>query len=184
MQAIVESCASGEIPGVPVAVVSNNSSSAALAFARDRQVPAFHISTKDLGTDEAVDEKITQTLLAQSAELVILSGYMRMVGPMLQEAFPKRILNVHPSLLPAFGGKGMYGIRVHEAVLRSGVKETGVTIHLVDGEYDTGPVLSQRTAPVLPGDTPETLQARLRPLEISLYVEVVRDLCRKSLSSK
>jgi len=106
-------------------------------------------------------------------DLVILAGYMRPVGPGLLQAYPDRVLNIHPALLPKFGGKGMYGIHVHEAVLAAGDKTTGVTVHLVNSEYDRGRILAQRTAPVLPGDTPESLQKRVLAIEHEIYADVI-----------
>jgi phosphoribosylglycinamide formyltransferase-1 len=106
---------------------------------------------------------------------------MRLIGPVMIERFGNRILNIHPALLPKFGGKGMYGDRVHEAVLAAGESESGASVHLVDSEYDHGRVLSQAVAPVLPGDTLETLRARVRALEGPLYVETLRALASGAL---
>jgi phosphoribosylglycinamide formyltransferase-1 len=99
---------------------------------------------------------------------------MRRVGPRVLAAFPRRIVNIHPALLPKFGGQGMFGLRVHEAVLAAGERETGVTVHLVNHEYDRGPILDQARVLVRPGDTPETLQARVLEVEHRFYPEVLR----------
>ena len=107
-------------------------------------------------------------------QVVALAGYMKMLGPRTLDAYRNRILNVHPALLPKFGGQGMYGERVHRAVLASGDSVSGVTVHLVDEEYDRGPVVAQTEVPVLPGDTPDTLAARVLEQEHILYPETIQ----------
>ncbi|MFN3683119.1 MAG: formyltransferase family protein, partial [Fimbriimonadaceae bacterium] len=106
--------------------------------------------------------------------LVCLAGYMRLLPKEVLDSFPNRVLNIHPALLPKFGGKGMYGMRVHEAVLRAGEAESGCTVHLVNERYDEGPIVVQLRCPVLPDDTPETLAARVLELEHRAYPEAVR----------
>jgi phosphoribosylglycinamide formyltransferase-1 len=113
---------------------------------------------------------------------VALAGYMKRLGPRVLDRWRGRIVNVHPSLLPAFGGQGMYGARVHEAVLAAGASVTGVTIHLVTEEYDQGPALAQREVPVFPGDTAEALAARVLPEEHALYVETLGRIARGEIA--
>jgi phosphoribosylglycinamide formyltransferase-1 len=117
-------------------------------------------------------------LLQAGAELVFLAGYMKRVGPLSLAAFNGRVLNTHPALLPRFGGKGMYGDHVFRAVLDAGEAESGVSVHLVDPEYDTGPVVSQRKLQVLPDDSLETLKARIRSIEKELVVETLAQIAK------
>ena len=110
---------------------------------------------------------------------MVLAGYMKQAGHSLLQAFRGRIINIHPALLPKFGGKSMYGMRVHEAVIAAGETESGPPVHLVDSDYDHGPSLAQRRAPVLPGDTPETLQKRVLALEHELLPRTIQDLAER-----
>ena len=107
-------------------------------------------------------------------DLICLAGYMRLLPAQVVQAYPMRILNIHPALLPLFGGKGMYGLKVHQAAIDSGMKITGCTVHFVDEGYDTGPIILQRCVPILDDDTPETLAARVLPLEHETYIEAIR----------
>ena len=122
-------------------------------------VPGFHLSTKTHPRPADLDAAIEGVLVDHGVELVVLAGYMRMLGPRVLGRYLGRVLNVHPALLPAYGGRGMYGERVHAAVLAAGERVTGVTVHLVDEEYDQGPIVAQAEVPVLEGDTVESLQA-------------------------
>jgi len=157
-------------PGAPaevVLVVSDRADAAGLARARDRGIPAELISQPEDGEEWL-------TLLRKSqADLVVLAGYVKLVPAPVIVAYRGRIINIHPALLPDFGGKGMYGARVHQAVLASGARETGATVHLVDEVYDRGAVLAQARVPVLPGDTPERLAERVLEVEHRLLPAVV-----------
>jgi phosphoribosylglycinamide formyltransferase-1 len=155
-------------------VISNNSQAGALGRARARQVPALHISGRQFPDAADLDEAILCALREHGVELVALAGYMKRLGPRVLGAYPDRILNIHPALLPAFGGEGMYGMRVHEAVVASGAKLTGVTVHLVDEVYDHGPIVAQRAVPVEDDDTPESLFERVLKVEHALYPEVLQ----------
>lgn len=176
MQAIIEACRAGRLEAEPVVVISNNTGSGALALARKEQVPAFHLSLETHPGPRQLDEAITATLKKHEVDLVILAGYMKKIGPVLLKSYRNRILNIHPSLLPKFGGRGMYGLHVHEAVLAAGETRTGVTIHLVNDEYDQGRILAQREVKVTPDDTAQSLAARVLEVEHALYVEVLRDI--------
>lgn len=114
-----------------------------------------------------------------SVDLVVLAGYLKKVPPAVVARFPHRLINIHPALLPGFGGPGMYGRRVHAAVLASGATTSGATVHYVDEEYDRGPIIAQRTVPVLPDDTPDTLAARVLTVEHELLPAVVLELARR-----
>jgi phosphoribosylglycinamide formyltransferase-1 len=174
MRAIVHAIEAGELDAEAAVVISNNTDAAALAFAREHGVAAAHIGKTTAGSDEAADAAIRSALSDARADLVILSGYLRMVGPLTLERFGGRILNVHPALLPKHGGKGMYGRFVHEAVIAAGETISGATVHLVDEVYDHGPVINQRTVPVYPADTAESLAARVVAIEGPLFVETLR----------
>jgi phosphoribosylglycinamide formyltransferase-1 len=181
MAAILEAAGKGDLPAQGVLMISNNETAGAHAVAARYGVPSMTLNAKRAGGEDKLDLAIAAALDVAGAELVVLSGYMRLIGPVMIERFGNRILNIHPALLPKFGGKGMYGDRVHEAVLAAGESESGASVHLVDSEYDHGRVLSQAVAPVLPGDTLETLRARVRALEGPLYVETLRALASGAL---
>lgn len=174
MRAIVTAIEAGKLDAEAAVVISNNAGAEALAFARARGITAAHISARTAGSEDAADREIAQALAAAGATLVVLSGYLRMVGPLTLKAYRGRMLNVHPALLPKYGGKGMYGRFVHEAVLAAGDRESGASVHLVDEEYDHGAVLAQRAVPVLAGDTVETLTARVVAIEGALFVETLQ----------
>jgi phosphoribosylglycinamide formyltransferase-1 len=176
MRVIVEAIEAGRLDARAVIVISNNAESAALAFAGEHGVAAAHISAKSAGLEEAADAAIARALDDAGAELVVLSGYLRMVGPQTLDRYRGRILNVHPALLPKYGGKGMYGRFVHEAVLAAGERESGASVHLVDEVYDHGRVINQRMVPVHPDDTADTLAARVVAIEGPLFVETLLDI--------
>ena len=181
MQALIDACRSGRLRAKPVAVVSNNKESGALARARKANIPAFHLSGATHPDPAALDQEIAETLLKHDADLVALAGYMKKIGPAMLAAFPARIINIHPGLLPEFGGRGMYGRRVHEAVIASGASETGATIHLVDEIYDHGPILGQRAIPVRQGETADSLAPRVAEVERQLYVDVIDRIIRGAI---
>ncbi len=172
MLAILNDCKAGKLDAEPAVVISNNATAGALEYAREAGIPEFHLSTQT--HSENLDDVITDTLKSHAVDWVILAGYMKKIGSQILEEFQGKIFNIHPSLLPEHGGKGMFGIHVHESVLASGDSETGVTIHLVDGEYDQGRVLAQEVVKVEAGDTPEVLAARVLKLEHQLYSETLQ----------
>ena len=168
MQAIVAACRAGTLEAAPCVVVSNNSKSGALALARAEGIAAYHLSEKT--HHGALDGAMVEVMRRHGAEEVCLAGYMKRLGAGMLAAYGGRILNIHPALLPKFGGQGMYGMRVHEAVLATGESESGATIHLVEeGEYDQGRVLAQEAVSVEAEDTPELLQRRVLAVEHRLY---------------
>ena len=176
LQAILDACACATLQAEPRVVLSNNSSSGALLRARGAGIPAFHLSRWTDPQPGRLDQKICATLTAYGVEVVCMCGYMKRLGPQILDAFDGRILNIHPALLPKFGGKGYYGDVVHEAVLAAGESESGATVHLVGAEYDTGPILSQRSVPVHEDDTSETLAARVLKVEHQLYAETLQQI--------
>ncbi len=169
MQAIIDAAKKGKLHARPVVVISNNADSTALERARSEGIPGFYLSGKTHPDPDSLDQAILDTLLACNVDIVVLAGYMKKLGPGTLSRFTGRILNIHPALLPKHGGKGMYGIHVHESVIADGEKESGVTIHLVTEEYDRGPIIAQVRVPVEPGDTPEMLAQRVLIQEHILY---------------
>lgn len=181
LQAILDASADGSLAARVVAVVSNNSDSGALRRARAAGAEALHLSSKTHPEPEVLDAAITQALVERGVEVVMLAGYMKKLGSQLLSRYQGRILNTHPALLPKFGGHGMYGMRVHEAVLRAGEIESGSSVHLVDAEYDTGRVLAQAQVPVVSGDTPQSLAARVQERERRLVVTVLNQVAKGEL---
>lgn len=173
MRAIVEACRDGRVPAEPALLISNNKSSAALAWAAEVGLQNVHLSPKSAGSEEALDAAHLSALQAAKVDLIILAGYMRKIGPQVLEAYANRILNIHPALLPKYGGQGMYGHHVHEAVIAAGETESGVTVHLVDGGYDTGPIVAQAKVPVAAGDTADALAARVLKVEHRFFSETL-----------
>ncbi|MDZ7735310.1 MAG: phosphoribosylglycinamide formyltransferase [Gammaproteobacteria bacterium] len=161
MQAVVDACQSGRLPAIPAVVISNNHNAGALTRAQAFGIPAYHLSHKGFKDAEALDQAMVRTLERHLVDWVLTLGYMKKLGPQLIRAYRNRIINIHPSLLPKYGGRGMYGRHVHEAVIAAGEVETGVTIHLVNEEYDQGPILAQTRVPVRPDDTADSLAARV-----------------------
>jgi len=175
MQAIIDACKDGRLDATPCVAISNNSDSMALQRARNEGIPWYHISGAT-HPGSAEDEEILRVLKRHGVDTVILAGYMKILGTVTLHAYRGRILNIHPALLPKFGGKGMYGKRVHEAVLAAGEKVTGVTIHIIDENYDTGPIVNQCQVPVLEGDTADSLAERVLKHEHALYVETLQKI--------
>lgn len=173
MQAIIDACAQGRLHAEVRVVIGNNSRAGALARARTHGIPTAHLSSITHPNPHDLDRAIMETLDRHGVEVVALAGYMKGLGPLVLARYKGRLLNTHPALLPKFGGQGMYGDRVHQAVLAAGERVSGATVHLVEGDYDTGPALSQVEVPVLDGDTLETLRARVQAAEREHYVEVL-----------
>ncbi len=176
MQAIIDRGAEGSLDARVSVVISNNSGSGALARARRHGIPAVHASRLTHPDPHDLDSAIANTFRRHEADWVVLAGYMRQLGPVVLDAFRGRILNIHPALLPKFGGKGMYGMHVHTAVLAAGETESGATVHLVTEDYDAGPPLARKRVPVLPGDTPEVLQKRVLAVEHEVYADAIQAL--------
>lgn len=172
MRAIVAAARAGELQAAPVLVVSNKKEAPALAFARDHGVAARWIPT--LKDEAGADEALAAALAEAGADLVVLSGYLRKLGPKTLAAYRNRILNVHPALLPKFGGRGFYGRRVHDAVVAAQESKTGVTIHLVDEEYDHGPVVAQMEIPVAPTDDGADVERNVTAAEPQFFVETLK----------
>jgi len=173
LQAIARACADRQIVGTVALVVSNNSRSGAAEFARAQGLDLRHLSSWTHPSAVDLDAAMLGELSEHGVELVVLAGYMKLVGPQVLSRYRNRIVNTHPALLPEFGGRGMYGRKVHEAVLKAHRSETGVSIHLVDEEYDHGPVIDQCRIPVHPDDDPDSLSERVKERERTFYVEAL-----------
>jgi phosphoribosylglycinamide formyltransferase 1 len=157
-------------PGVPaqvILVLSDRPEAGGLSLARGRGIPV------EVFSDAADGKAWLAALRRHQVDLLVLAGYLRLVPSPVIAEYRGRVINIHPALLPAFGGKGMYGRQVHQAVLASGVRESGATVHLVDEHYDRGPILAQARVPILPGDTPDLLAARVLEVEHRLLPAVV-----------
>jgi phosphoribosylglycinamide formyltransferase-1 len=175
-QAILDAIANGQLNARVVLTISNNSQSEALARAARAKIPVLHLSGKTHPDPRELDQAMANALSKSNAELVVTAGYMKKLGPITLAKFKGKVVNIHPSLLPKHGGHGMYGMRIHEAVIAAGDQESGLTVHLVDGEYDTGPILKQQRVPVLSTDTADTLAARIIAEEHKLLVATLQEL--------
>ena len=181
VQSVVQACGESCLAAEPALIISNNRDSAVLEFGRLRSIPSIWIGGAAYEDQALRDQAICTQLLSHGVNVVLLLGYMRKLGPATLGCFRNRVLNIHPALLPNHGGKGKYGIHVHESVLASGDTETGVSIHLVDAEYDQGPVIAQCRVSVLNGDTPATLQARVLAREHEFLVETLNMIVAGSI---
>ena len=175
LAAIARAVATGNLPGCRIALVlSNNSNAGALGIAREHGIPALHCSAQQFSSGAECDRALLNHLRAHNVNFIALAGYMKKIGAPVIAEFTNRIVNIHPALLPAFGGKGMYGMHVHEAVIASRATESGATVHLVDDEYDRGPVVLQRRIAIRSDETAVTLAARVLAVEHELYPEALR----------
>ncbi|MFC1564072.1 phosphoribosylglycinamide formyltransferase [candidate division KSB1 bacterium] len=172
-QAIHRSILEKKLNAAVVGVITNNPDSGAKAYAEANGIETAVINKKLCGEDN-IESTILRTLDGWNTDLIVLAGYMKKIGGKIVEKYKNRILNIHPALLPSFGGKGMYGLHVHEAVIEHGVKYSGVTVHLIDNDYDSGPIVLQKTVPVLDDDTPEILQKRILKEEYKIYTEAIK----------
>lgn len=178
LQAIIDEIKAGKMPGIELSVViSNKKNCFALQRARQQGFKIIFINPKNK-TKEEFDQKLAEILQKHQINLIVLAGYMHLLTPEFVRKFPKKIINVHPSLIPKYCGKQYYDKSVHEAVITNQEKQTGLTIHYVDEGIDTGEIILQKTCPVLPNDTPETLKEKVQNLEKHWYPEVIRQLAK------
>ena len=162
LQAIIDSIGKGTVTNAEIAVViSNNRSAYALERAKQNGIDAAVVSPKDYETREAFNQALLEKLQSYHVDLVVLAGCLVVIPKIMVDAYPNRIINIHPSLIPSFCGTGYYGLKVHEAALERGVKVTGATVHFVDDGTDTGPIILQKAVEIKDGDTPEVLQRRV-----------------------
>ena len=182
MQAILDAIGRGALPATAVGCVSDRPTAGALDRAREYGIPRAVHPPSDYPTPDAFGEALCRTLADWDATFVALAGYLKKIPASVLCAHPNRVVNIHPSLLPAFGGTGMYGMRVHRAVLDAGVHWTGVTVHLVNDAYDDGPIVAQQPVPVLPEDDVEALQQRVLAVEHQLYPAVLRQFAQGNVT--
>ena len=162
LQALIDAQSSGILTSGEIALVVSNAAGAyALERAKKAGIPTETLLKKECGSQEAFEEKLKEILAAHGIEVIILAGFMTILTEHFTSAYPRRILNVHPSLIPSFCGEGFYGLHVHEAALRYGVKVTGATVHFVNDIPDGGEIIAQKAVEILPGDTPAILQRRV-----------------------
>lgn len=174
-EAILKAIRAGKIKGAEVvAVISNNSGAGALQTARTHGIPALHISRTQFESEGEFDTQLLNAFDKHLVNFIVLAGYMKKVSPAVISRFRNRIVNIHPALLPEFGGEGMYGGHVHRAVIAAGKTVSGATVHIVDEVYDRGAIVLQKSLPVAPDDTPETLAAKVLELEHEIYPEAIR----------
>jgi phosphoribosylglycinamide formyltransferase-1 len=179
LQSLIDSCAEVTFPAEITLVMSSKKKAFGLERARNHSIPAVVLRKKDFGTEQEYADEMLTTLKDHHIEIVCLAGYLKLIPSRIVRYFENRILNIHPALLPKFGGTGMYGMRVHEAVIAAGESESGPTVHIVDEVYDHGRIFMQRKVPVLPDDTPEVLQKRVLAVEHELYPEALAKLAEE-----
>lgn len=162
LQAIIDAIEAGTVTDAAIdIVISNNANAYALTRAAEHGIAHMCLSPKSYESREAFNDALTETVISRGVDLIVLAGYLVILPPQLVAAYKNRIINIHPSLIPSFCGKGFYGLKVHEEALRRGVKVTGATCHFVDEGTDTGPIILQKAVEVLPEDTPQSLQRRV-----------------------
>lgn len=180
-RSIHEAALGGRVNGVVVALVTDKPGCGGAEHARCNGIPVI-LFPKSKSSPEGVSlTELLNALRNLKVDLILLAGYMKLIPVELVQAYPRSILNIHPSLLPAFGGKGYYGLKVHKAVIASGARYSGPTVHFVDEQYDTGKTLAQRAVPVLANDTPEKLAARVLHEEHQVYVDAVAAFCENRI---
>ncbi|HNR66471.1 MAG TPA: phosphoribosylglycinamide formyltransferase [bacterium] len=178
LQAILDQIDNSELDAQVACVISNRSEAGGLGIAQQHGIKAVHLSPKQFASEQDYEKALLAVLQEADTNLIVLAGYLKMLPQLVIHLYKNRIINIHPALLPSFGGKGMFGIHVHEAVLEYGCKVSGATVHLVDENYDTGVPILQECVPVKCSDTPESLAARvlevehrLLPAAIKLFVQ-------------
>lgn len=181
MEAFLNQWKMGSLPINPKLLITNNSRCGAVEIAHRFGVEVFHISAKTHPDEEEFAKELLFQLKKHSIDLLLLVGYMKKLPHQIISHFTGRIFNTHPSLLPKYGGQGMYGLNVHKAVIENKETESGVTIHFVSEEYDEGQIIAQSTVIVEPNDTPETLQEKVKIEERKLYIETIRSYIQKEM---
>lgn len=181
LQSVIDGVQSGKIPAEIAVVISSKPGVYALERAKKAGIPGIVICKKDYADEQAFFDANLGALREYGAEGVVLAGYLSILGKQMIEAYPNKIINIHPSLIPSFCGKGYYGLRVHQAVLDYGAKVSGATVHFVDEGADTGPIILQQAVSVLPEDTAESLQQRILEVEHEILPEAVALFCADRL---
>ena len=181
MSAIIDACEQGRISASVEIVLSNNADAKALSIAKERRINTIYISSQTHRDPEQLDVVMRDTLLRYNIDLIVLAGFMKKIGPKVLSEFEGKILNIHPSLLPKYGGQGFYGMNIHRAVLDAGDKESGATIHLVCGDYDDGKILAQKSVILDEEDTPESLAKKILKIEHALYVKTIQEIIEERI---
>lgn len=181
MQSLIDHVQAGDIPAELCGVISSREGAYALQRAAQHGIAATVISRKAFDSPQAYDAALLGTIEQWGADFLVLAGYLSILGPSVIRRFPNRIINIHPALLPSFGGKGYYGLNVHKKVLEYGVKVTGATVHFVDEGTDTGPIILQDCLQIRPGETPEELQLRVMEIEHRILPEAVALMAQNRL---
>lgn len=185
LQALIDAIENGVINGGKIEVVFSNKKDAfGIKRAEKHDIPVLYIAAKDFSNPESYDKAVALAMNERSIDVICLAGYMRILSKVFLDDFKGDIMNVHPALLPAFGGPGMFGLHVHEAAIEYGVKVSGCTVHFVDYGTDTGPIILQKTVEVGEDDTPETLQKKILKYEYESYTEALRLYCADRLMIK
>ena len=179
LQAVIDAIDAGTLPARLVLVISNNSQALALQRATERGIATMHLSNHTHPQPAELDATMTDVLKTSNPDWILLAGYMKRLGPKTLAAFRNKIINTHPALLPKHGGRGFYGRKVHQSVLDAGDTESGVTVHLVEGEYDSGPILSQIRVPVIDEDTVQSLEQRVQTAERKLIAATLTSLAER-----
>lgn len=181
LQSLLDACRAGEIDGEVVLVISNRASAYGLERAEAAGISAIHLSAKAFSSAEDYDRELLKRLKEAEVDLVVLAGYLRVLTPEFVSAFENKMMNIHPSLIPSFCGDGYYGIKVHEAAVRRGVKLSGATVHFVDNGTDTGPIILQEAVAVEAQETAESLQQKILQIEHRLLPRAVALFCEGKL---
>jgi phosphoribosylglycinamide formyltransferase-1 len=168
-QAILNAIDTGFLPARITVLISNKSDAGAFEIAHKHNIPAQHLSQKMFSSEEALADAMLEVLEKHNTEFIALSGYLKKIPAQVIRQYRNRIINIHPALLPSFGGAGMYGRYVHEAVIARGEKVSGASVHLVDEEYDRGPIIVQKSLNIAPDDTPDSLAAKILKIEHEIF---------------
>lgn len=157
-----------------VCVISNKKDAGALAIAQENDIPAYYLSRNNFLSEDDFVSEILKVLNLHSVNFIVLAGYLKLLNPMIVKTYKNRILNIHPALLPKYGGKGMYGLNVHRAVLANHERFSGATVHIVDEEYDHGPIVIQEMVEISSDETPESLEKKVQAIEHRIYPEAIK----------
>lgn len=175
LQSIIDGISSGSIEATEIScVISNKKNAYALERASKNDIEAIYVGEKAFTSSDAYNEEIVKILTKREIDLVVLAGYLKVLSPFFVRSFKGKIINIHPSLIPAFCGKGFYGMRVHEAVIEAGVETSGASVHFVDEGVDTGPIILQRTVQIAENETAESLAKKVLEIEHEILPEVVK----------
>lgn len=180
--AITDACLEGALSASPTLLITNNEDANALEWSENKGLKTLCVNSKTHPNPTDLDRKIADSLRDNRISLVVLSGYMRLIGVETLKAVDGRMINIHPALLPKYGGQGMYGHHVHKAVKESNEIETGITIHQVNDEYDDGKILAQKIIPLISNDSVEDIQKKVQSAEPEFYIETLRKILKKEIT--